>query len=160
MDIMLRCFLVMMMGITLLACRSKKGEETIHGQSVTDWQQVKDMAGTWYATAGTYSYLAEKRYPRDSVYLILQPDSSFRVRLPDCMDAAAKGGNVWDAIGAWKLHRNGEAWKLGMAFEKGRLFRYRTITDFDIVLQDSVLTLVRAIGDPKKEKALQFRKDL
>ena len=118
------------------------------------------MAGTWYATADTYVLLDKKKYVRDSVYLLLRPDSSFKVRLPDCMDAASKGGLVWDAIGSWRLFRSGDTWKLGMAFEKGRLFRYRTFTNFDLVVKDSVLTLSRYVGDPDKAEALQFRKKM
>lgn len=152
--------LIIAIGIALSACRSSGADEAVRGRPVTDQKELGEIAGTWYATADTYAMLAKKKYARDSVYMRLQPDSSFKVRLPDCMDAASKGGLVWDAIGTWKLHKNGDAWKLGMAFEKGRLFRYRTFTDFDIVVKDSVLTLFRYVGDPDKAEALQFRKKL
>lgn len=125
---------------------------------VTDKKYLSEMAGTWQATEDTYTMLANKNYRRDSIYIILQPDSAFKARLPDCMDAASKGGLAWDAIGAWKLHKDGEVYKLSMAFEKGRLFRFRTFTDFDIMLKDSVLTLSRYVGNPDKEEVLQFRK--
>ena len=158
MNTMRTWLLALAIGITLSACRSTAADEAYRGQPVSDQKALKDMSGTWYATAATYAMVAKKKYARDSVYMLLQPDSSFKVRLPDCMDAASKGGLVWDAIGAWKLHKDGNAWKLSMAFEKGRLFRYRTFTNFDIVMKDSVLTLLRYIGDPEKEEALQFRK--
>ncbi|AXY72922.1 hypothetical protein D3H65_02590 [Paraflavitalea soli] len=150
--------LAVLIGVVLTACKSKAAHEAIYGLPVTDQKLLKDMAGSWFATEETHALLAKKKYARDSVHIELRPDSSFKVRLPDCMDAAAKGGLVWEAIGGWRLHKNGDDWKLGMAFEKGRLFRYRTFTDFDIVIKDSVLTLSRYVGDPDEEEALQFRK--
>jgi hypothetical protein len=149
--------LIVGLGITLFGCRSK-GNSAVHGLPVTDQKEVKDIAGTWYATPATYAMLDKKRYARDSVYIRLSPDSAFKVRLPDCLDAANKGGLVWDAIGAWRLFKNEGAWKLGMSFERGRLFRHSTFTDFDIVIKDSLLTLVRYVGNPDKEEALEFRK--
>lgn len=151
--------LIVGLGIALSGCRSK-GHIAVHGQPVTDQKEVKDMAGTWYATTETRALLDKKKYARDSVYILLRPDSAFQVRLPDCLDAAAKGGLVWDAIGSWRLFKNEHAWKLGMSFEKGSLFRYRTFTDFDIVVKDSLLTLVRYVGNPDKEEVLEFRKQL
>lgn len=150
--------LAIVLMITIAACRSKASMEAMYGRPVTDQQQLHDIAGTWYATDDTYALLTKKNYARDSVYIRLQGDSSFKARLPDCLDAASKGGLVLDAIGDWRLHKDGDAWKLGMAFEKGRLFRYRTFTDFDIVIKDSLLTLSRFVGDPEKEEFLQFRK--
>jgi hypothetical protein len=149
--------LIVGLGIALSGCRSK-GNITVHGQPVTDQKEVKDIAGTWYATAETRALLDKKKYARDSVYIRLSPDSGFKVRLPDCLDAASKGGLVWDAIGAWRLFKNEGAWKLGMTFERGRLFRYSTFTNFDIVVKDSALTLVRYVGNPDKEEVLTFRK--
>lgn len=160
MNTMRTWLLAVAIGIAVSACRSTGADEVMRGRPVTAQKELRDIAGTWYATADTYAMLAKKRYARDSVYMLLRPDSSFKVRLPDCMDAASKGGLVWDAIGAWKLHQHGDAWKLNMAFEKGRLFRYRTFTDFDIVVKDSVLTLLRYVGDPEKAEVLQFRKKL
>lgn len=149
--------LIVGLGIALSGCRSKKNG-VIHGQPVIDQKEVKDMSGTWYATTETRALLDKKKYARDSVYILLRPDSAFQVRLPDCLDAASKGGLVWDAIGSWRLFKTEHAWKLGMSFEKGRLFRYRTFTDFDIVIKDSVLTLIRYVGNPDKEEVLTFRK--
>jgi hypothetical protein len=146
-------------GIALSGCRSK-GNITVHGQPVSDQKEVRDIAGTWYATTATYALLDKKKYARDSVYIRLNPDSGFKVRLPDCMDAASKGGLVWDAIGSWRLFKHDNTWKLGMSFERGRLFRYSTFTDFDIVVKDSALTLVRYVGNPDKEEVLTFRKRL
>lgn len=150
--------LAIFMGVALSGCRSHGGAN--FGLLVTDQTVLKDMAGAWYATEDTRALLTKKKYARDSVYIKLSPDSSFKVQLPDCMDAASKGGLIWEAIGSWRLHKNGDAWKLGMAFEKGRLFRYRTFTDFDIVIKDSILTLSRYVGDPDEEEALRFRKGL
>lgn len=160
MDPMRTWLLVIVIGIVLTACHSKGAAIGSIGLPVTDQKALNDMAGTWYATAETHALLTKKKYARDSVYIKLNPDSSFKVRLPDCMDAASKGGLVWEAIGGWRLHKNGDAWKLGMAFEKGRLFRYRTFTDFDIVIKDSILNLSRYVGDPDEEEVLRFRKSL
>lgn len=159
MNAMRTWLLVVAIGVALSACRSTAADEAIRGRPVTHQKELGDIAGTWYATADTYTMLANKKYVRDSVYMFLRPDSSFKVHLPDCMDAASKGGQVWDAIGAWKLHKDGNAWKLSMAFEKGRLFRYRTFTNFDIVVKDSVLTLFRYVGNPDKGEVLEFRKN-
>lgn len=150
--------LAVFIGVALFGCRSHSGANI--GLPVTDQKALKNMAGTWYATEETHALLTKKKYAKDSVFVRLSEDSSFKVRLPDCMDAASKGGLIWEAIGGWRLHKNGDAWKLGMAFEKGRLFRYRTFTDFDIVIKDSILTLSRYVGDPDEEEALQFRKGL
>jgi hypothetical protein len=158
MNTMGKWLLAVLFGMTLSACHDKQAADAAHGRHVTDQKGLTDMAGTWYATAETNALLDKKKYVRDSVYLILQADSAFHVRLPDCLDAAAKGGLIWDAIGAWRLHKNGETWKLGMAFEKGRLFRYRTFTDFDIRVLDSVLILSRYIGNPDEGEILTFRK--
>ena len=150
--------LAVVTGIVLAGCHSKGAGNSSIGLPVTDQQLLNDIAGTWYATKETHDMLTKKKYARDSVYVKLNSDSSFKVRLPDCMDAASKGGLVWEAIGGWRLHKNGDDWKLGMAFEKGRLFRYRTFTDFDIVVKDSMLTMSRYGGDPDEEEVLQFRK--
>jgi len=139
--------------LSLTACRSKSSPP---GAAVTDKAAVRDLAGMWYATDETYALLAKKNYKRDTVFIELRPDSSFKARLPDCLDAAAKGGMIWDAIGSWKLRQSDSAWKLLLAFEKGRLFRYRTYTDFDLLMMDSVLTLGRVVGNPDKEEVLQF----
>ncbi|MDF2193314.1 hypothetical protein [Paraflavitalea sp. CAU 1676] len=139
--------------LSITACRNKR---TSPGAAVIDKSAVRDIAGLWYATDETYALLAKKNYKQDTVFIELRPDSSFKVRLPDCLDAAAKGGMIWDAIGSWKLRQSGSAWKLLLAFEKGRLFRYRTYTDFDILMTDSVLTLARVVGNPDKEEILQF----
>lgn len=145
------------LGIALSGCRSK-GNITVHGQPVTDQKTIKEIAGTWYATAETLALLDKKKYTRDAVYIFLSPDSAFKARLPDCLDAAAKGGLIWDAIGSWRLFKDERAWKLGMSFEKGRLFRYSTFTHLDIVVKDSILTLVRHMGNLNKEEMLEFRK--
>lgn len=144
-------------GIVLSGCRSKN-KVALHGLPVTNPKDIQQIAGTWNATAATYALLEKKKYAPDTVYVILHPDSAFEVRLPDCLDAAGKGGQVWDAIGAWRLYQDEGAWKLGMAFERGRLFRHRTYTHFDLVVKDSVLTLARYIGNPDKEEVLEFRK--
>lgn len=142
----------------LIACRSAADRKALLGQPVTSEAQVKDIAGTWTATVETYETLAKKKYTHDTVYLELRPDSSFQAHLPDCLDAANKGGLILDAIGTWKLRQVDGVWKLNMAFVPGRLFRYRTFTSFDILGKDSVLTLVREVGKPEKEEVLLFRK--
>ena len=114
------------------------------------------MAGNWQATPATYELLTKMKYKSDTVFLHLQADSSFKAHLPDCLDAAVKGGVSWDAIGTWKLYRDNGAWKLGMSFVAGQLFRYRTFTTFDLVMIDSQLTISRYVGDPEKEQTLQF----
>ncbi len=101
--------LAVLTGIALSACRDKQAEEAVYGRSITDQKLLTDMAGVWYPTAETQALLDKKKYVRDSVYLILHADSAFHVRLPDCLDAAAKGGLVWDAIGGWRMYKNGEA---------------------------------------------------
>jgi hypothetical protein len=155
--------LAVCLGLLITACRSGNAHGVHNGSPVTDKKEVNDLVGTWYATPATYAMLAEKKYPgvRDStIYIVLRKDSVFNAfHLPDCMDAANKGGLLLDAVGSWKLHQDENAWKLSMAFEKGKLFRYKTFTDFDIAIVDSLLTLSRYVGDPKEKDALQFRKN-
>ena len=150
--------LIIVVVISFFACRSAADRKALLGQPATCEAQVKDLAGTWLATTDTYDMLAKKKYPRDSVYVELKADSSFKAHLPDCLDAANKGGMSWDAIGTWKLRRVDGAWKLSMAFVPGRLFRYRTFTSFEILLKDSTLTLVREVGNPEKGEVLRFAK--
>ncbi len=87
--------LAIVTGIILAGCHSKGADNSSIGLPVTDQKALKDMAGAWYATKETHAMLEKKKYVRDSVYIDLSPDSSFKVRLPDCMDAASKGGLVW-----------------------------------------------------------------
>lgn len=143
---------------TLIACRSAADRKAQLGQPVTSEAQLKSLTGTWVATAETFEMLAKKKYARDTVYLELRPDSSFKAHLPDCLDAANKGGLILDAIGTWKLRQLDGSWKLSMAFVPGRLFRYRTFTTFDFVRKDTVIYLVREVGNPEKEQLLVFRK--
>jgi len=129
------------------------------GRPITDQKELANLAGTWYATPDTYAMLKEKHYKPDSIYIELQPDSILRAHhLPDCMNAAFKAGTLQDALGIWKLHRDGDDWKMGVAFEAGQLFRYKTHVSFDIVLLDSVLTIYQYIGDPDDGHVLRFIK--
>ena len=153
--------LVICAGLFLTGCQSRGTSDAGNSRPVTDKKELSDLAGTWYATEDTYTMLAEKKYPRDSIYIVLRNDSVFNAfHLPDCMDAANKGGLLLDAVGTWRLHKNGDAWRLLMGFEKGRLFRYKTYSEFDIQVTDSVLTLLRIVGDPEEKDILRFRKKL
>lgn len=159
MNCMRTWLLAIIMGIALFSCRSRGASDINNGLPVTDIKELKGIVGAWHATEDTYAMLVKKNYVRDSIYIVLRDDSVFKAyHLPDCMDAAGNGGLLLDAVGTWKLHLNGNDWKLSMAFEKGRLFRHKTFTDFDILVKDSVLTLFRYIGDPEEAEALQFRK--
>lgn len=151
--------LLMLLLVVCQACRSRNSNRVaLPGAAVIDRASVNALAGTWRATKATNDLLAKKKYKADTIFLELRADSSFGARLPDCLDAAQKGGLSWDAIGRWKLYQDANAWKLGMSFEAGRLFRYRTFTTFDLVWMDSVLTISRFVGDPDKEQTLQFVK--
>lgn len=142
----------------LTACRHKPSIVD-KGEPITDAKQLTGLAGTWYATPDTYTMLLEKRYKPDSIYMELQADSVLKARhLPDCMNAAFKAGTLQDAIGLWKLHRDGDDWKMSVAFEAGQLFRYKTHVSFDIVLLDSALTIYQYIGDPDDGHVLRFIK--
>ncbi len=139
------------------SCQSHKSNAvSLPWPAVTDSVVVSQLAGNWLATPATNNLLDKKQYKKDSIYLELRADSSFRARLPDCLDAAVKGNVSWDAIGTWKLFNDAGNWKLGMSFVAGQLFRYRTFTTFDLVLIDSQLTISRFVGDPDKKEALQF----
>lgn len=141
------------------ACGSRnKNSVTLPGPAVTDSTAAASLAGNWIATSATYALLTSMKYKNDTVFLDLRADSSFNAHLPDCLDAAVKGGVSWDAIGTWKVFKDAGNWKLGMSFVAGRLFRYRTFTTFDLVLIDSQLTISRYVGNPDKDQALQFSK--
>jgi len=151
--------LIVFLLFALLSCHAKKPLPGKRGHTITDKNELADLTGTWYATPGTYIMLKEKRYKPDSIYIVLQPDSVFKAyHLPDCMTAATKNGLLKDAIGTWRLHKDSTDWKLGLSFEAGRLFRYKTHTHFDIAVIDSLLTIYQYIGDPAKGEALLFQK--
>lgn len=153
--------LIIVMLVIFAACQSgNKNQVTLPGPAVTDSAAVVTLAGTWQATKATNELLAKMKYKADTVFLELRADSSFRGHLPDCLDAAVKGGVSWDAIGSWKLYQHEGAWKLGMSFVAGKLFRYRTFMTFDLVLIDSQLTISRYVGDPGKKETLQFHRQL
>ena len=151
--------LIIFLIISLVSCHGSKHPVIKNGRTVTDVKELDSLAGTWYATPDTDTMLKKKNYQPDSIYIILQKDSVLKAHhLPDCITAATKGGLLQDAVGVWKLHRDGNDWKLGVAFEAGRLFRYKTHTSFDIAVVDSVLSIYQYIGDPKEGDVLQFRK--
>lgn len=151
--------LFIFMGLLFVACQHVKHPVIKHGRTVTDIKALDKLAGTWYSTPDSDTMLKKKNYPPDSIFIVLQQDSVLKAHhLPDCMTAAIKGGLLQDALGVWKLHRDGDDWKLGVAFEAGKLFRYKTYTSFDIAVVDSVLTIYQYIGDPDKGDVLQFRK--
>jgi hypothetical protein len=150
--------LIILLLFCSVGCRHK-ATVVDKGRPITAIKELNDLAGTWYATSDTYAMLKEKRYNLDSIYLELAQDSGFKAfHLPDCMTAANTNGMLKDAIGAWKLHQNGDAWKLSMKFEAGQLFRYKTFTEFNIVMLDSVLTIYQYIGDPNDGLLLRFIK--
>ena len=151
--------LIIFLLISLASCHGSKHPVIKHGHTVTDIKALDNLTGTWYSTPDSDTMLKKKNYRPDSIFIVLQQDSVLKAHhLPDCMTAAIKGGLLQDALGVWKLHRDGDDWKLGVAFEAGKLFRYKTYTFFDIAVVDSVLTIYQYIGDPDKGDVLQFRK--
>lgn len=151
--------LIILLIFSCVGCHHAKPSFISNGQAVTDIKELADLAGTWYATPDTDSILKEKKYKPDSIYIVLQTDSVLKAHhLPDCMTAATTGGLLQDALGVWKLNKDGDHWRVSIAFEAGKLFRYKTYTFFDILKVDSVLAIYQYIGNPEQGKTLQFRK--